>query len=305
MRTTLVVLLLLFGASAMYMHLRGRVRHRALRQAFDHSTFTAPINVFMLGFSAVPLKPYLNPDDFADLKLLQSHWREIRQEALALAEAQRIRASTTLDDAGFNSFFKTGWRRFYLKWYGDSHPSAATLCPKTTALLAQLPSIKAAMFAELPDGATLGRHRDPYAGSLRYHLGLVAPNDPRCFIEVDGERYSWREGEGVVFDETFIHYAENSSGQNRIVLFCDVERPMRNRFAQRVNAWFGRHFVAAASSPNESGDRTGFINRVFLVSHHMGRLRRRYKAWNPLVYRITKFGLILLVLAWLAWGLAG
>ncbi len=28
------------------------------------------------------------------------------------------------------------------------------------------------------------------------------------FIEVDGERYSWRDGEGVLFDETYIHYAE-------------------------------------------------------------------------------------------------
>ena len=42
------------------------------------------------------------------------------------------------------------------------------------------------MFAELPPGSRLVRHRDPYAGSLRYHLGLLTPNDPGCFIEVDG-----------------------------------------------------------------------------------------------------------------------
>src|SRR5690606_29326305 len=105
----------------------------------------------------------------------------------------------------------TGWKRFYLKWYGQAHPSATELCPRTTALLARLPSIKAAMFAELPHGARLGKHRDPYAGSLRYHLGLVAPGDERCFIDVDGERYVWHEGEGVVFDETYIHFAENQS----------------------------------------------------------------------------------------------
>jgi beta-hydroxylase len=54
------------------------------------------------------------------------------------------------------------------------------------------------MFAELPPGAKLNPHRDPYAGSLRYHLGLVTPNDDRCFIEVDGERHSWRDGQGVI-----------------------------------------------------------------------------------------------------------
>lgn len=305
MRITILVLLVLFATSATVMHLRGRVRHRVGRQAFDHSTFMAPVNVFMLGFSGVARTPYLDPAMFPDLAVLQSHWKEIREEALALAEAQKIKATDNKDDAGFNSFFKTGWRRFYLKWYGQSHPSAMALCPRTTELLAGLPTIKAAMFAELPDGATLGKHRDPYAGSLRYHLGLVAPGDERCFIDVDGERYAWREGEGVVFDETYIHYAENRSGRNRIVLFCDVERPMKYRFAQAFNRWFGKHVVAAASSPNEAGDPTGLINRVFLVSHYMGQARRRFKAWNPTVYRLTRVLLIALVLAWLVWGLVG
>jgi aspartyl/asparaginyl beta-hydroxylase (cupin superfamily) len=50
------------------------------------------------------------------------------------------------------------------------------------------------MFTELPSGSYLGKHRDPYAGSVRYHLGLVTPNSDDCFIEVDQERYSWRDG---------------------------------------------------------------------------------------------------------------
>ena len=53
----------------------------------------------------------------------------IRDEALALRDAQKIAASSTFNDAGFNSFFRRGWKRFYLKWYGPSHPSAKTLCP--------------------------------------------------------------------------------------------------------------------------------------------------------------------------------
>jgi aspartyl/asparaginyl beta-hydroxylase (cupin superfamily) len=35
----------------------------------------------------------------------------------------------------------------------------------------------------------------------------LTPNDDRCFIEVDGIRYSWRDGEAVIFDETYIHWA--------------------------------------------------------------------------------------------------
>ena len=58
-------------------------------------------------------------------------------------------------------------------------------------------------------------------------MGLITPNSPDCYINVDGETYYWRDGEAVVFDETFIHYAENKTDQNRIILFADVERPMR------------------------------------------------------------------------------
>ena len=49
------------------------------------------------------------------------------------------------------------------------------------------------MFAELPPDGQLNPHRDPFAGSLRYHLGLSTPNDDGCHIIVDGEPYSWRE----------------------------------------------------------------------------------------------------------------
>src|SRR5437763_13255709 len=89
------------------------------------------------------------------------------------------------------------------------------------------------MFALHPQDSKPGAHRDPFAGSLRYHLGLVTPNSDSCRIVVDGEPYFWRDGEPVMFDETFIHTAENRSDVTRIILFCDVERPLRNR----VIAW--------------------------------------------------------------------
>ena len=52
-----LALVLLFFGCGLYMHLRGKVRHKLLRQLFDHSTFTAPFNVFMLMFSKVPRTP--------------------------------------------------------------------------------------------------------------------------------------------------------------------------------------------------------------------------------------------------------
>jgi beta-hydroxylase len=147
------------------------------------------------------------------------------------------------------------------------------------------------MFAELPPGAKLNPHRDPFAGSMRYHLGLATPNDDRCFIEVDGQRYSWRDGQGVIFDETFIHWAENASQSDRVILFCDVERPLRFGMGA-VNRWLGRTMMTAAASPNETGDQTGLVSKLFRISHVMGQYRRRYKAWNKNAYKATKVALI-------------
>ena len=137
--------------------------------------------------------------------------RHRRDEGLKLFDEGYIRAAASYNDVGFNSFFRTGWKRFYLKWYDQPLASAHALCPKTVALVQSIPTIHGAMFAVLPPGGRLVRHRDPYAGSLRYHLGLVTPNAETCRIFVDGDPYFWKDGEDVLFDETFIHYAENES----------------------------------------------------------------------------------------------
>ncbi len=292
----------LFFCCVAYVHFRGKVRHRFFKQLFDHSAVVAPFNVFMYLFSKVPTTPYISVDLFPELEKITSAWPMIKEEAMHLREQERIAAAKSNNDAGFNSFFKTGWKRFYLKWYDAQHPSAAIYCPKTVALLQTIPSVKAAMFAELPPGGKLNVHRDPYAGSLRYHLGLATPNDDECYINVDGVPYSWRDGECVMFDETYIHEAYNKTQANRIILFCDIERPMRFKWAQAVNRFLAKNVVTAASSPNEDGDQTGVINRLFHYAWVVGQYRRRFKRWNKTVYQITRIVLIALV-AYLIWRL--
>ena len=294
-----ILVVSVYIGSLLLVHFRGRTRLSFGRQLTDHSTFMAPINAVMYLFSKVPNRPFIPVEAFDELALLQSHWQEIREEALQLARQGDIKASAQYDDAGFNSFFKTGWQRFHLKWYADEpHPSAAALCPKTVALLQRLPTIKAAMFASLPPGARLVRHRDPFAGSLRYHLGLVTPNDDRCFIDVDGERYSWRDGQGVVFDETYLHYAENTTDAQRIILFCDVERPVHTRIAAAFNRFVGRVIVAGASAPNQEGDRVGGINRAFGTVQKWRLKAKALKARSRTTYYLLKWLILGGAVAW-------
>jgi beta-hydroxylase len=274
----------IFIASTVYVHFRGRVRLKFFRQLTDHSTFMAPINCLMYLFSRLPAKPYLPVDEFKELKLLEAHWQDIRAEAYQLAAAGEIKKSDKYNDAGFNSFFKTGWTRFHLKWYDEAHSSARELCPVTTGLLQRIPTVKAAMFAALPPGGRLVTHRDPFAGSLRYHLGLVTPNADSCYISVDGERYSWRDGEGVIFDETYLHYAENQSDMMRIILFCDIERPLNNPVARWFNHFISNTLIRAASAPNSDTDRTGGINQLFAYVQQVRLFGKRIKAKSRFAY---------------------
>ena len=278
--------------SAIFIHFRGRERLKFLRQLTDHSTFMAPYNVLAYLFSAVPNRPYLDVSQFHDLAPLRDNWKTIREEAQGLYDQDRIKRSNKYDDLAFNSFFKSGWKRFYLKWYGENHASARELCPKTVALLEKIPTVKAAMFALLPPGAKLGRHRDPFAGSLRYHLGLVTPNNDDCRIYVDGQMYSWRDGEAVMFDETYIHRAENNSDVARIILFCDVERPLRTRVARAANRFVARTFVAAAATANEPGEKVGVLNKVFGYVYHLRGAAKRMKDKNRYVYYTLKLSLV-------------
>ena len=291
-----LLILALLLASAMAVHLRGRVRLKFARQLTDHSTFVAPYNAFAYLNSKTPSGAYVETAAFPELRRLTDNWQVIRDEGLRLMDEGMVRGATANNDIGFHTFFKRGWKRFYLKWYDAPQPSAEALCPKTVALLNQVPSVHGAMFATLPPGGRLGAHRDPFAGSLRYHLGLRTPNSDDCWIEVDGRRYSWRDGEAVMFDETYVHTALNDTDMTRLILFCDVERPMWGP-AQAVNHWVMRHIMSASATQNVEGERIGAINRAFGTLFRIKQAGQDLKARNRRLYYTIKYALIVVVLA--------
>jgi len=295
-----LAILLVFVLCAIYVQNRGQLQHTKFsRKLNDHANFLAPINCLFYSFNRGKNTPYVELSRFPELQVLEQNWKAIRDEALQLNNQAQIKASEAYDDLGFNSFFRRGWKRFYLKWYGANLPSARRLCPQTLALLDSIPSVKGAMFALLPAGSELGKHRDPYAGSFRYHLGLVTPNSDDCYICVDGTPYAWRDGEAVMFDETYLHYAQNNTDQNRIILFLDVNRPVRFFLVDWINELFSRLVMAASATKNLDGDKVGILNRLFGQVYKVRALGKKLKAFNQLLYYLAQYGLYAVLIYWL------
>ncbi|WP_434674516.1 aspartyl/asparaginyl beta-hydroxylase domain-containing protein [Pseudomonas sp. R1-15] len=299
--------LLLFVGSTLFVHLRGKARLPVLRQFVNHSALFAPYNALMYLFSKVPSKPYLDRREFPELDVLKENWQVIRDEAMHLFDEGYIRAAEKNNDAGFGSFFKKGWKRFYLKWYDKPLPSAELLCPRTVELVNRIPNVRGAMFALLPGSSHLNPHRDPFAGSLRYHLGLSTPNSDDCRIFVDGQVYAWRDGEDVMFDETYVHWVRNETDQTRVILFCDIERPLKNplmtRFNRAISAFLGR----ATAPQNLDDEHVGSINRAYAWSKTFsdgisGRVKQ-FKRRHPKAYRMMRPVLAVTVLTALGYWL--
>ena len=289
----------LFLASLAAVHFRGKVRHAFFRkQLVDHSALFAPYNVLAYWLSKVPTRPFIPREYFPELAPLRENWRVIRDEAMALYEGGHVTPGgpRTEEDAGFTTFFKRGWTRFHLKWYREPLPSAVALCPKTVAILEKIPSLRAATFAMMRPGGSLNPHRDPYAGVLRYHLGLCTPNDDRCRIVVDGEPYTWRDGEDVIFDETYVHWVKNETDAPRMILFADIIRPARFRLMTLLNNLMGTMVGRSMAVRNVHGEPLGWVNHVYFVLHYIEEGRRRLKHYSKPLYRLAKAALAVAVI---------
>lgn len=275
---------------------RGRVRYSSLQQYLRKSwPIFAPLNCIL--YAATPKRarrPVSDADYLPDIGVIRANWKTIRDEAVALDAAGGLDSTVAPHsigyfDLGFRTFFKRGWKKFYLKWYGDRHPSAQRLCPETVRLLEQVPGIRAAMFSLLPAGAELSQHSDPLACSFRYHLGLRTPNSERCFINVDGENLVWRDGEDFVFDETYPHHAKNGTDGPRLILMCDVERPM-NLAGRSFNKFYAR-IAKEMRVPNTAEDDRGLLTRLFAAVAPLRERALKLKGSRRRTYMLLKMAL--------------
>ena len=76
---------------------------------------------------------------------------------------------------------------------------------------------------------------------MRYMIPIIVPKDlENVFLCVNELKYSWTEGVGVLWDDTYPHKVYNNTNEIRVVIYMDVVRPLSgalnamNRFILRL-----------------------------------------------------------------------
>ena len=97
------------------------------------------------------------------------------------------------------------WNVFMLYCYGAKPEQNRRLCPRTAAVLDQIPNLSQAFFSILDPGKSIPAHSGPTRSYIRYHLGLRVPENNPPRIRVKDTFYTWKEGESILFDDSWNH----------------------------------------------------------------------------------------------------
>jgi aspartate beta-hydroxylase len=188
-------------------------------------------------FPYLPAIEFFRREDFPWLDTLEAATEEIAAEALAALAGDRagfkpyvdFPASTPMDQwAPLNH--SLDWSVYNLLEDGARLSAHIERCPKTAAVLAQLPLCDipdyapGAYFSVLKPRTRLPAHTGTTNTRSIVHLPLVIPEG--CGFRVGSQLRAWQKGKAWVFDDTIDHEAWNDSDQVRIVLIFDIWNPL-------------------------------------------------------------------------------
>lgn len=171
---------------------------------------------------------------------LEENWENIRAEGWRLIENRKsdnvLRHYHQL--VGSDDNIWKGWNIIPLRWFGNNSINNLEDCPTLKNILKNENKTISILYSLLIPGKYVPPHVGPFKGMLRYHLGLDIPDKSLgvCQITVNGKEYAWRNGEGVLFDETYLHSVINATCRPRLILMVDVERPFNNKIMETINS---------------------------------------------------------------------
>lgn len=196
-----------------------------------------PVDVAL--WLGAPSTPWHDPAALPGTAALVEHWAEIRDELDAvLASGDRVPTFQDIDPAQRRVSDDDQWQLFILRFVGNDCEENRARCPRTAALVDEVPGMWTAMFSILGPGKVTPWHGGGIKGVLRYHLAMVIPDEDRCWMQIarHGRRH-WCEGQAMAFDDGYMHRAANQSDAPRVVLWLDIERVVERPWLARLNRW--------------------------------------------------------------------
>ena len=135
--------------------------------------------------------------EYPELAVLAQNHAVIRAECEALVHSQvRIPGMEELTSYTSGGIHQIAWKSFMFK-SGEFIEENCALAPKTAALLRGIPGVYTAFFSVLEPNQHIKAHWGYWKGFVRYHLGVVVPDnnrDHKCWIRINPDAQS-RDGD--------------------------------------------------------------------------------------------------------------
>jgi aspartate beta-hydroxylase len=187
-------------------------------------------------FPDLPPGPYHDPMLQPWAATLRDAWQDIRDEAAELLREDRdfvsflgLKPGQKAPESIGGAASNPAWDAFFFYNHGVRFDANHERCPRTSALLESIELCRIARqapeicFSLIRPQSTILAHYGVTNVRLVFHLPLIVP--PDCALDVGGIEHRWREGEPVLFDDTYVHAASNRSDQPRLILLMDCWNP--------------------------------------------------------------------------------
>ena len=189
-------------------------------------------------FPDLPDLPYHDPGLQPWSGRLREAFPAIRAEALSvLHESQRslpdfiqAKSPSTQGEYLAGASANPTWQAYFFYRHGKRFDDNHDQCPATSRTLESMDLCRIAeaapeiCFSVLRPQTLIKPHHGVTNVRLVMHLPLIVP--PHCALNVvDRGIHEWREGELVMFDDTYLHEAWNRSDTTRVILLMDCWNP--------------------------------------------------------------------------------
>lgn len=188
-----------------------------------------PVNGFLARQSRFGDSPVIDPVLVPGLIDVADQWEAMRDEVLPLMqERENIPPLGKISPDHRRIASSPAWKSFFFSGYGYHSHANQQRCPAIMQAINRVPGVVVAFLSIMEPDTHVPRHRGLTKSWLNCHLPLILPTDgKRCEIAINDDLYQWREGEWLVFDETYPHEVWNMSSQPRVVLMLQVQRDMQ------------------------------------------------------------------------------